>query len=40
MRRNQLPTLLTPILQAGVCHFSDYGLMDYPYHIFLPLIIR
>jgi len=28
------------ILQAGVCHFSDYSLMDYPYHIFLPQVIR
>ena len=28
------------ILRAGVCHFSDYGVMDWAFHIFLPAIIR
>ena len=27
------------ILQAAVCHFSDYGLTDWPYGIFLPAIL-
>jgi ABC-type glycerol-3-phosphate transport system substrate-binding protein len=28
------------MLQAVVCHFSDYGLLDWPYRVFLPLITR
>lgn len=28
------------ILQAEVCHFSDYGVMDWAYRVFLPAITR
>ena len=28
------------ILQAAVCHFSDYALLDRPFRIYLPLIPR
>jgi len=28
------------ILQAIVCHFSDYALVDWPYVIYLPLTLR
>jgi hypothetical protein len=28
------------ILQAAVCHFSDYGMMDWLHGIFLPLTIK
>jgi hypothetical protein len=28
------------ILQAAVCHFSDYGMMDWLYKIFLPITTR
>ncbi len=28
------------ILQAAVCHFSDYAMMDLPYTVYLPLILR
>jgi hypothetical protein len=31
---------LNNILQAAVCHFSDYALMDWPYAIYLPLIAK
>jgi multiple sugar transport system substrate-binding protein len=27
------------ILEAGVCHFSDYGLLDWPSKVYLPLIV-
>lgn len=28
------------ILQTAVCHFSDYGMMDWLYKIFLPITIK
>lgn len=28
------------ILQAAVCHFSDYAMMDWPYQVYLPLVLR
>jgi multiple sugar transport system substrate-binding protein len=28
------------MLQAAVCHFSDYGAMDWAYKIFLPLAVK
>ncbi len=28
------------ILEAAVCHFSDYGMMDWLYEIFLPITIK
>jgi multiple sugar transport system substrate-binding protein len=28
------------ILQAAVCHFSDYAMMDWPYRIYLPVVLR
>ncbi|GAG52177.1 unnamed protein product, partial [marine sediment metagenome] len=28
------------ILQAAVCHFSDYGVMDWLYRVFLPITLN
>lgn len=30
----------TNLLQAAVCHFSDYGMMDWPYEVFLPVVLN
>jgi ABC-type glycerol-3-phosphate transport system substrate-binding protein len=31
---------LNNIMQAAVCHFSDYALVDRPYAIYLPLLLK
>ena len=31
---------LNNILQAGVCHFSDYALIGWPHSIYLPIVLR
>lgn len=31
---------LNNILQAAVCHFSDYAMVDRPYAVHLPIIVR
>jgi hypothetical protein len=31
---------LNNVLQAVVCHFSDYAMMDWPYKVYLPVVLR
>jgi hypothetical protein len=31
---------INDILQAAVCHFGDYAMMDWSYRVHLPVVLR